>query len=219
MMRALLLAALGLTGASMLPAQGVLAGRIEGTTYFAPSGSYKIAIPVLSELGGKVVDTPDVVTFEDDFNTHASIACFKMDATQRWEFETRGRKEYLIWFFTEYVQRDFQERFPGSRVESAKYIPSMESGTLLTYNLLPGGTMFRNRPSYTETNEPLVAKRGNLTLMRDGFVYVLSIELAERAVQRLSYNKTVAEEDELLRKRLLELFARMTFIGPANSGK
>jgi len=79
--------------------------------------------------------------------------------------------------------------------------------------------MFRNRPSYTETNEPLVAKRGNLTLMRDGFVYVLSIELAERAVQRLSYNKTVAEEDELLRKRLLELFARMTFIGPANSGK
>lgn len=52
--------------------------------------------------------------------------------------------------------------------------------------------------------------------MRDGFVYVLSIELAERALQRLSYSKTVAEEDELLRKRLLELYARITFSGPAN---
>lgn len=218
-MRSFLLFTLGLVGAVTLSAQGSLAGRIDGTSYVAPSGSYKIAIPVLPELGGKVVDTPDVVTFEDDFNTHASIACFKMDATQRWEHEIRGRKDYLIWFFTEFVQRDFQERFPGSRVESAKYIPSMESGALLTYNLLPGGTMFRNRPAYTETDEPVVAKRGNLTLMRDGFVYVLSIELAEKALERISYNKTVAEEDELLRKRLLELLARITFIPPSNANK
>ncbi len=218
-MRSFLLFTLGWVGAVTLSAQGGLAGRIDGTSYVAPSGSYRIAIPVLPELGGKVVDTPDVVTFEDDFNTHASIACFKMDATQRWEHEIRGRKDYLIWFFTEFVQRDFQERFPGSRVESAKYIPSIESGALLTYNLLPGGTMFRNRPAYTEMDEPVVAKRGNLALIRDGFVYVLSIELAEKALERISYNKTVAEEDELLRRRLLELLARITFIPASNANK
>lgn len=218
-MRSFLLFALGLAGVVSGFAQGSLAGRVEGSTYFAPSGSFKIAIPVLPELGGKVVDTPDVVTFEDDFNTHASIACFKMDATQRWEHEIRGRKDYLIWFFTQFVQSDFQERYPGARVESAKYIPSIESGALLTYNLLPGGTMFRSRLAFSETEEPFVAKRGNITLVKDGFVYVLSIELAERALERTTYKKTVAEEDELLRKRLLELLARMTFLPAANANK
>lgn len=193
-------------------AQAPIAGRVEGTQYVAPSGSYKISLPVLPELGGRIVDTPEVVTFEDDFNTHASIACFKMDATQRWEHETRGRKDYLIWFFSNFVQTDFQERFPGSKIESAKYIPSIEGGALLTYNLLPGGTMFRGRAGYIETEEPLTAKRGNLLFIREGFVYVLSVELAEKALERFSYTKTTAEEDELLRKRLLELFARITFL-------
>jgi len=203
---------------SPLAAQG-LAGRVEGTSYLAPSGSFKIAIPVLPELGGRIVDTPEVVTFEDDFNSHASIACFKMDATQRWEHETRGRKDYLIWFFTNFVQTDFQERFPGSRIESAKFIPSIEGGALLTYNLLPGGTMFRGRASYIETEIPQEAKRGNVLFMKDGFVYVLSIELAEKALERLTYNKTVAEEDELLRKRLLELLGRMTFLGTTTAAR
>ncbi|HRE81078.1 MAG TPA: hypothetical protein PLN52_08525 [Opitutaceae bacterium] len=198
--------------APLAVAQSSIVGRVEGTHYVAPSGSYKIAIPVLPELGGRILDTPEVVTFEDDFTTHASIACFRMDATQRWEHETRGRKDYLIWFFSNFVQTDFQERFPGSRIESAKFIPSIEGGALLTYNLLPGGTMYRGRAGFIETNEPVIAKRGNLLFMRDGFVYVLSIELAEKALERFSYSKTVAEEDELLRKRLLELLARITFL-------
>jgi len=198
--------------APLAVAQSSIVGRVEGTQYVAPSGSYKIAIPVLPELGGRIIDTPEVVTFEDDFTTHASIACFRMDATQRWEHETRGRKDYLIWFFSNFVQTDFQERFPGSRIESAKFIPSIEGGALLTYNLLPGGTMYRGRAGFIETNEPVIAKRGNVLFMRDGFVYVLSIELAEKALERFSYSKTVPEEDELLRKRLLELLARITFL-------
>lgn len=198
--------------APLAAAQSSIVGRVEGTQYVAPSGSYKIAIPVLPELGGRIIDTPEVVTFEDDFTTHASIACFRMDATQRWEHETRGRKDYLIWFFSNFVQTDFQERFPGSRIESAKFIPSIEGGALLTYNLLPGGTMYRGRAGFIETNEPVIAKRGNVLFMRDGFVYVLSIELAEKALERFSYSKTVPEEDELLRKRLLELLARITFL-------
>lgn len=198
-----------------LPAQTDLAGRIDGNQYVSPAGAYRITIPVLPELGGRIVDTPEVVTFEDDFNVHASLACFKMDATQRWEYETRGRRDYLIWFFTNFVQRDFQQRFPQSRVESAKFIPGMEEGTLLTYNLLPGGTMFANRPSFSETEEVFVAKRGNLLFLREGHVYVLSMELAERALERRTYAKTTEEEDELLRRRLLELYGRITFATPS----
>ncbi len=193
-------------------AQVRLAGRVEGTHYISPSGSYKIAIPVLPELGGKIVDTPEVVTFEDDFNVHASLACFRMDATQRWEHETRGRRDYLVWFFTNFVQADFQSRFTGAKVESAKFIPAMEGGALLCFNLLPGGTMFADRPSFSTTDEVFVAKRGNLLFLRDGFVYVLSIELAERALERRTYEKTVEQEDELLRKRLLEMLGRITFL-------
>jgi hypothetical protein len=201
--------------AASAAAQTKLAGRVEGTQYLSPSGAYRIAIPVLPELGGRIVDTPEVVTFEDDFNVHASIACFRMDATQRWEQDTRGRRDYLIWFFTNFVQSDFQARFPGSRAESAKFLPSLEGGTLLTYNLLPGGTMFADRPSFFQTGEVFVAKRGNLVFVRDGHVFVLSIELAERALEQRSYSKTTEEEDELLRKRLLELLGRMTFASAA----
>jgi len=215
--RILSLAALALLVVSpaFVKAQTRLAGSVEGTHYVSPSGAYKIAIPVLPELGGKIVDTPDVVTFEDDFNVHASIACFKMDATQRWEQETRGRRDYLVWFFGNFVQADFQSRFAGAKVESAKFIPAMEGGALLCYNLLPGGTMFANRPSFSTTEEVFIAKRGNLLFVREGHVYVLSIELAERALERRTYEKTLAEEDELLRKRLLELLGRMTFTNPA----
>ncbi|HRE07299.1 MAG TPA: hypothetical protein PKX00_16915, partial [Opitutaceae bacterium] len=135
-----------------------------------------------------------------------------MDATQRWEHETRGRRDYLVWFFTNFVQADFQSRFTGSKVESAKFIPAMEGGALLCFNLLPGGTMFADRPSFSTTDDVFVAKRGNLLFLRDGFVYVLSIELAERALERRTYDKTVEQEDELLRKRLMEMLGRITFL-------
>ncbi len=70
-----------------------LAGKIEGRTYVSPTGQFKVAIPVLPELGGDITDTPNVVTFQDDFNVHVSIAAFQQDATQRWELATRGVKD------------------------------------------------------------------------------------------------------------------------------
>ena len=73
-------------------AQG-LAGKIEGKTYVSPTGQFRVQIPVLPELGGDVSDTPNVVTFQDDFNVYISIAAFQQDATQRWENSTRGAKD------------------------------------------------------------------------------------------------------------------------------
>jgi hypothetical protein len=91
----------------------------------------------------------------------------------------------------------------------------MEEGTLLAYNLLPNGTMFANRPSFSDTGEVFVAKRGNLLFMRAGHVFVLSMELAERALERRTYAKITEEEDELLRRRLLELYGRISFTAAA----
>src|SRR3954470_4952700 len=122
-----------------------LEGKVEGKAYVSPTGVFKVTIPVLPELGGQISDTPNVVTFEDDFNTHISIAAFPQDATQRWELSTRGLKDYLIFFFSNFVLADFKQSFEGAQIESAKFVPSMMDGALLTYMLIPGGTMFAER--------------------------------------------------------------------------
>lgn len=195
----------------VFPSPAAANGKVENGRYYSPTGLFNVAIPVLPELGGTLNETANVVTFQDSFRIHASIACFPMDATQRWENDTRGRRDYLIWFFTNFVQADFQSRFPGSRVESAKFLPSVQDGTLLTYNLLPGGTMFAERLVFQRSDAPRIAKRGNLTFVRNRHVFVISIELAEKAIEGAAFTKTVEEEDEILRKRLFELLDKMEF--------
>jgi len=207
--------ALVLSALSALHAQNTLVGRVDSGKYVSPTGAFRVSIPVLAQLGGSITDTDNVVTFQDDFNTHQSIACFKMDATQRWEEETRGRRDYLIWFFSNFVQADFQQRFPGARIESAHFLTDTQSGALLTYNLLPGGSMFASKVALTGEEEPPVAKRGNLLFVKNGYVFVLSIELAEKVLERASYEKTITEEDKILRQRLLELLERIGFSTPS----
>ena len=126
-------------------AESPLNGRVVNDTYFSPTKAFKVVVPVLPELGGSISDTENVVTFEDNFNVHISIAAFPQDATQRWELSTRGPKDYLIYFFTSFVMPDFMQRYEGASVESARFIPALNDGTLLTYTLLPGGSMFADR--------------------------------------------------------------------------
>lgn len=193
-----------------------LVGRVEGRTYLSPTGAFRVAIPVLPELGGRITDTANVVTFQDSFSVLCTIAAFPMDATQRWEHSTRGPKDYLAYFFANFVMPDFQETFPGARAESAVFAPSIGGGSLLVYVLLPGGSMFVNKLAFVSDAEKLPeAKRGNLVLVRNGWIFVLSVELAERVIERSSYNKTQVEEDEILRQRLTDLLEKITFTAPA----
>jgi len=193
------------------PGVGHLLGKVNGKTYIAPGGTFKVEVPVLPELGGSITDTETVVSFQDAFSVHESIAAFKMDATQRWESETRGRRDYLIWFFGNFIQADFQQRFAGAKIESAKFLPNTQEGALLTFNLLPGGSMFMERVTLTGDEAPPTAKRGNLLFVKNQIVYVLSIELAEKAVEGSTFKKTVEEEDEILRRRLFDLLGKMSF--------
>ena len=199
-------------------AQG-LAGRIEGKSYVSPTGQFRVLIPVLPELGGDISDTPNVVTFQDDFNVYVSVAAFQQDATQRWENSTRGAKDYLIYFFSNFVLADFKQNFEGVQIESAKFVPGTMEGSLLTYLLVPGGTMFPDRVQPLGGDSIPVAKRGNLLFVRNNFVYVISIELAERVIEGKAYGKSTEEQDEILRKRLLDMVDRITFTAPAAAKK
>ncbi len=205
------LALLAVTASALVAHGQSLQGKIEGKTYVSPTGQFKILIPVLPELGGDVTDTPNVVTFQDDFNTHVSIAAFPQDATQRWELSTRGLKDYLIYFFSNFVLADFKQNFEGVQIESAKFVPGTMEGSLLTYLLVPGGTMFAERVAQLSPDRAQVAKRGNLLFARNGFVFVISTELAERVIEGKSYTKKTEEEDDILRNRLMDIVSKITF--------
>lgn len=190
------------------------AGRMEGDVYFSATGEFKIPSPVLVELGGIMTDTENTVTFSDNFNTHISIACFPLDATQRWELDTRGRRDYLLYFFTDFVHADFKRRFPGATIESARFLPELLDGTLIAYSLLPGGSNFEknNRLIETPAPDPVTAKRGTLLFLHNRHIYILSIELAERATQRNTYDLTTEQEDRILSERLITLSGRLVFL-------
>jgi len=194
-------------------------GRIDGRTYISPTGAFKVTIPVLPELGGTITDTENVVTFQDDFNTHISIAAFPQDATQRWEMSTRGTKDYLVYFFSNYVLSDFRQTFPDASIESAKFVPSVLDGALITYILLPGGSMFMDKVPNIAGGSVPVAKRGNELFVKNGHIFVISIELTERVLERTTYKKTTAEEDEILRQKLNEVIVRLQFAKPAAPAK
>jgi len=208
---------LGVTLATAVLAQETpLVGHMERDVYVSPTGEFRLPAPVLFELGGIIKDTENVVTFDDSFNTHISIACFPQDASQKWELETRGLRDYLLFFFTEVVLADFQRRFPGSSIESARFLPELLEGSLITYATLPGGSNFEKSNQVLELGDrsPVVAKRGTLLFVRNRHIYVISTELAERATQRSTYQKTIEQENALLSTRLTTLASRLIFTAP-----
>jgi hypothetical protein len=195
--------------------RGLYGQLIEGT-YTSPGGIYRVAIPVLPELGGKVHDTENVVTFDDALNTHVSIACFPLDPAQKWELENRGAREYLAYFYSNFVLPDFQSRFRGATTEASLFVSDLRRGTLLTFALLPGGSFFdgTNRVLDAPTGDSTVAKRGNLLFVENGYIFVVSAELAERVTQRSTFQKTPEQENQILRDRLVTFVGRIEVLVP-----
>jgi len=206
----LILATAAVSGESQ-EAAPALSGTVEGGVYTSPSNAFKIAVPVLPELGGRVRDTEHLVIFKDNFGVQITIGAFTQDATQRWELSTRGIKDYLIYFFGSFVMPDFKRYCPDARIESAGFAADYLDGALFCYILLPGGSMFADQLAFAPPGKPLVAKRGNLVFVRGGFVFVVSTELAEKVTEAPAYNKAPDEEDKILRKRLVDIVAKMQF--------
>jgi hypothetical protein len=193
-----------------------LIGTVDAGVYTSPTGAFKMEVPVLPALGGIVFDTNEVVTFRDNYGLQVTVGAFAHDATQRWELSTRGVKDYLIYFFSNYVLRDFKSFCPAATLQSAGFSADFMDGSLFTFVLLPGGSMFADRqPVFGAAGGPPVAKRGNLVFIRNGFTFVISTELSERVTEGSRYSKTTAEEDQILRTRLLDLTKKMQFTKPA----
>ncbi|MDF9826057.1 hypothetical protein M2447_000133 [Ereboglobus sp. PH5-10] len=194
-------------------------GSVENDQYTSSTGFFRVTIPVLPELGGQINDTPNTVTFQDDYGEHATIGCFRMNDELRAEETKRGRKEFLVWFFQQFIQRDFTRNVPGTSTEpNARFINGTQGGTLFTQLLLPNGSAFAHRVFVFPPKSGHVAKRGNFIFINNGNIYVISIELAERIFEHSTYNKTVTEEEAVLRRRLNDLLNRITFMeGPANA--
>ena len=195
-------------------------GRIEGDIYISPTGLYRVKIPVLPQLGGTISDTPNVVTFDDDFSIHLSMGAFPLPQELKSDYETRGAKDFLIHFFDSIVMADFVSNFPGStREQTAVFLPHTMDGAVLLFSLIPGGSNFELRSTISRRIKPVVAKRGNLCFVKYGYVFVISSELAERALERSTYKKTPEEENAILRQRLLDLVAKMEFNPPPSEAK
>lgn len=189
-----------------------LHGRVDGFTYISPTGLFRIPVPVSPTLGGNITDTPNVVTFSDAFVTHYSIAVLPLDAVQLRELEARGKKDYLVAFFSNYILRDFREAIPGSKVEGARFLSTHLDGAIMIYTLLPGGSAFGHRIYNFIPDAPRpVAKRGNLLFIHNNTLYILSSELAERVIEGVHFTLTAEEENAVLKKRLVDLSNRITF--------
>jgi hypothetical protein len=212
---ALTLAAAAAAQGQTAAPQDVLVGSIANGVYASPTGTFTIEVPVLPELGGSTHDTKTVVTFRDSFGLQISIGAFVHDATQRWQLSTRGMKDYLIYFFSNYVLPDFRQFCPGTQIESAGFSPDLMEGSLFTYINMPGGSVFADQLAFAPAGDPPVAKRGNMLFVRDGVTYVISTELSERVTEGSRYKKPALEENQILRKRLQNIASNMTFIAPA----
>ncbi len=193
---------------------GFLYGLLENNRYRAPNGEYTLSLPLRIELGGEVVDTPEVVTLQDHVSLHASVACFGLNLGLKRQDETLGRRDFLVSFFREHVHPQFSQRFEGARIESARFTPELLNGALFVYNLLPGGSMFGERVATLPDGSSPIAKRGNLLFLHNNHIYVLSIELAEKVLDPAGFVMDEEEQNEVLHQRLIELVGRMTFRNP-----
>ncbi|HVW20315.1 MAG TPA: hypothetical protein VHC86_03800 [Opitutaceae bacterium] len=203
--------------ATVHPTAAPLSGQIEDNVYTSPTGAFQIDSPVLPELGGTVNDNGNVVTFQDDVSTVISIATFPMNAGERWKLQLDGPKQYLLKFFDQYVLPDFARAFPGVTVDKdATFMPHLLDGALLVYAELPGGSMFANKVVIFDPARKLPpAKRGNLVFLHNGYVFVISTELAERILEGTAYTMTPEEENLELKERLEDTVNRMKFLRQA----
>lgn len=186
--------------------------------YEAPNGEFALKIPVLGELGGQVREFNGGVLFFDAFTTHIAVLHIPMDATQRWELSTQGAKDYLVNFFAGAILPQYRSTGKEITVQSAKFLPSRNNGTVLTYTIQDGGSFFNNRLAFFGESDVLPkAKRGHMVFIKNEALVVISVELGEKSTERSLYKATQAEEDEVLKNRLIEISDSIVFKSQATA--
>jgi len=80
-------------------------------------------------------------------------------------------------------------------VESANFLPTVQDGALIVYALLPGGSMFNQRPrALRRDGQPSHRQARQSAVLKGDNLFILSTEMAERATERSQYTRTTAQE-------------------------
>ena len=80
--------------------------------------------------------------------------------------------------------------------------------------------MFSHKLTFRAPDSPPpVAKRGNLIVTHDDWIFIISTELTERVLEGDAYQKTPQQENDLLRQRLVELLGKMQFTPPPKADR
>lgn len=190
-----------------------LRGGIEAGRYHAPDNVFSVSVPVLHGEKTSITDNGEIVVFKDKVATLLTIAAFPMPPFAQWEHDTTPPRDYLIGFFRDNILRDYDREFPGSAIESARFIPSFQGGALVAFTLSPGGSAFEAKEPRPPTSAAPVAKRGHFVFVRDSHIFVVATELAERVTLGAAYNLGTIEEDRILFDRLITVLAATRF-GP-----
>ncbi len=188
-----------------------LLGRIADNRYHAPADIYSVAVPVLHGDAATILDNGEIVVFKDKISTLLTIAAFPLPPIAQFDYDTDGPREFLINFFRDNIVRDYRQAFPDSSIESARFLPDIFGGALVAFTLLPGGSAFGPPEPVNPAAPPPVAKRGHFVFVRDGRIYVIAVELAERVTQPAEYKLTTAEEDHILFDRLVTVTSALRF--------
>ena len=91
----------------------------------------------------------------------------------------------------------------------------MYGGSFIAFLTIPGGSNFNARiPLLVADARPRVAKYGVIMFVRNDFIYIISMELAEHAIEGGAYHQTAEKENVILRGRLLDIASQMQFTKP-----
>ncbi len=180
-------------------------------TYTAPGGHFRIAIPVLPELGGTVEDSLIVTDFRDEYGTHILVAHLPLNASLREALEKKERKDFFTEFYARQILAEYQSTYPGSKIESARFYKNIADGSLFVSILVPGGSAFRDLLFLKEGETEPLSKRGSLLFVKNDRIFIITVELYERILKRDTFRKTTEEEDAILIDRLRAILNKMSF--------
>lgn len=163
-----------------------LSGTVRNGTYKSAEGQFSVPSPVSPEVGGRVrSDTPQSVTFTDNWGNRITFSSFPFNAQSSMEvaLRTNGREKAL----EEFIRRQY------GTLSKVHYHPSVREGTVSLVYLRPVGP-----------------RTGVAAFISGSRVYVVETDLLP-GVQMLAQGdeRAQADEGDFLEGRAVELAQTM----------
>jgi hypothetical protein len=122
---------------------GKLVGKIEAGVYVAHNSLFRVAIPIDPGIGGRIDDSPSMVTFSDDFGSLYRIdyIMIPQEASQRRnELGTKAFLEELL--FKIYLPNTVWRGIPTAEIRTQGFSTGRWGEVLITWMFLPQGSAY-----------------------------------------------------------------------------